>query len=222
LKILMVSDLHYSIKPFKGRDESKVFETFYEVVEDEKPNLVLSAGDFGEEATEKMFRPICKQAYFLAIYGNHDNIGLIKSLRNENGTLCWLSDGNIIEWQSLRIAAINGNVVLRKRKPHHHTPEEVEQLIEAYAARGRIDALVTHEAPKHHLLKSSGYEVLSKAMEVLKPKLYLCGHTHFPSQIIEVDGTTLVSLDSSIKNRSYAIAEFDLDIFHDIEIKGFL
>jgi len=55
-------------------------------------------------------------------------------------------------------------------------------------------------------------------MEVLKPKLYLCGHIHFPSQIIEVGGTTLVSLDSSMKNMSYTIAEFDRDIFHDIEI----
>jgi len=185
----MVSDLHYGIRPFKGRDESKVFEALYDAVQDEKPNLVLSAGDFGEKANEEMFGPICKQACFLTIYGNHDNIGLIKSLWNENGTLCWLSDGNIIEWESLRIAAINGNIVLRKRKPHHRTPEEVEQLIEAYAAIGRMDMPVTHEAPKHHLLKSIGYEVLSKAMEVLKPKSYLCGHIHFPSQIIEVGGT---------------------------------
>jgi len=222
LKILMVSDLHYSIRPFRGRDESKIFEALYQAVEAEKPDFTLSAGDFGEEATEEMFRPIFKQSYFLTTYGNHDNADLIKSLRNGDGSPCWLSDGNIREWQGLRIGAINGNIALRKRKPHHHTIEEVEQLIQVYVKRGRIDMLVTHEAPKHPLLKSLGYEVLNKALENLKPKIHLCGHIHIPSQTMEINGTMLVSLDSSMKNRNYATVVFDQEKFHDIQIKKFI
>jgi len=75
----MVSDLHYCTRPFNGRDESKVFQALYKAVEYEKTALVLSAGDFGEEATEEMFRLISKQTYFLTTYGNHDNTDLIKS-----------------------------------------------------------------------------------------------------------------------------------------------
>ncbi|MEM2914446.1 MAG: hypothetical protein QXH91_03470 [Candidatus Bathyarchaeia archaeon] len=65
LKIPMVADLHYSIKPFYGRDESKVFEHLYRALKVENPNLVLSAGDFGEEVTEEMFRPILREAFLL-------------------------------------------------------------------------------------------------------------------------------------------------------------
>lgn len=219
LKILMVSDLHYSTKLFHGRDESKVFEILCQAVDAEKPDIVLSAGDFGEETTEEMFRQVFKQRYFLTTYGNHDNTSLIKNLGNEDGSPCWLSDGNIREWQGLRIAAVNGNIALRKRKLHHHTIDEVEQLIEAYSTTGRIDILVTHEAPEHPLLKSLGYNVLNKAVEIFRPKIYLCGHIHIPSQIIDINGTLLVSLDSSMKNRNYATVEFDRERFHDIQIK---
>ena len=132
----MVSDLHYSTALFYGRNESKVFEDLYQALETEKPDLVLSAGDFGEETTEEMFKHVSEQRYFLTIYGNHDNTALIKNLRNRNGSPCWLPDGKIREWQGLRIAAVNGNIALRKRKPHHHTADEVEQLIEAYATKG--------------------------------------------------------------------------------------
>ena len=218
LRILMVVDLHYSTRPFRGRDESRVFEALCRAVEAEKPDLVLSAGDFGEEATEEMFRPISKQSYFLTIYGNHDNVDLIKSLRNEDGSSCWLS-GNIREWQGLRIAAVNGNIATRKRKAHHHTMQEVERLVEGYARSGRIDIVVTHEAPQHPLLKSLGHDVLNRVLEILRPRLYLCGHIHIPSQTIEVGGTVLVNLDSSIKNSNYATVEFDKEIFHDVQIK---
>jgi len=65
--MLMVSDLHYSTRPFRGRDESKVFEALYRAVQAEKPYLLLSAGDFGEEATEEMFRRILKQTSILSL-----------------------------------------------------------------------------------------------------------------------------------------------------------
>jgi len=217
-KILMVADLHYSTRGFRGGDESRVFEALCRAVEAEKPGLVLSAGDFGEEATGEMFRPISKQSYFLTIYGNHDNVDLVKSLRNKDDSSCWLSD-NIREWQGLRIAAVNGNIAIRKRKAHHHIIEEVERLVEGYARSGRIDIVVTHEAPQHPLLKSSGCDVLNRALEILRPRIYLCGHIHIPSQTIGVGGTILVNLDSSMKNSNYATVEFDKGIFRDVQIK---
>lgn len=182
---------------------------------------MLSAGDFGEETTEEMFKHVSEQRYFLTIYWNHDNTILIKNLRNRNGSPCWLPDGKIREWQGLRIAAVNGNIALRKRKPHHHTADEVEQLIEVYATKGGIDILVTHEAPELPLHESLGNSVLNKAVEILKPKIYLCGHIHVPSQIIDLNRTLLVSLDSSVRNRDYATVEVDRERFRDVQIKKF-
>jgi len=91
---------------------------------------------------------LSKQNYFLTIYGNHESVDLIKSLRNEDGSSCWLS-GNIREWQGLRIEAVNGNIAIRKRKAHCHTIQEGERLVEGYTRSIRMDMVVTHEAPQH-------------------------------------------------------------------------
>ena len=93
MRILMVSDLHYSSKPFHGMNQSKVFFSLHKIIDEEKPDLLLSAGDFGDEATLEMFQRITKACHFLTIYGNHDNVRLIGALRNSDGSPCWLQDG---------------------------------------------------------------------------------------------------------------------------------
>lgn len=110
-------------------NQSKVFSSLYKIVGKEKPDLLLSAGDFGDEATLEMFRPITKTCHFLTIYGNHDNVELIKALKNSNGSPCWLQDGASREYRGLVIAGINGNIAIRKRKPHHKTVEDVEAKV---------------------------------------------------------------------------------------------
>jgi predicted phosphodiesterase len=116
MKIMMISDLHYSTKIFHGRNESKVFNWLYNIIEKEKPDLLLCAGDFGKEVTLEMFQPIINQTYLLTIYGNHENIELIKNIKNKDGSYCWLQDGIIREYDRLKIAGINGNIAMKKKK----------------------------------------------------------------------------------------------------------
>jgi len=223
MRILMISDLHYSTKPFHGLDESKSFEWLYGVIENEKPELTLSAGDFGLEADSYLFEPILEKTYLLTVYGNHDNIGLIKSLKNEDGSRCWLQDGVIREYNGLRIAGISGNIAELKRKPHHKTEAEIKQIISSYSGK-RTDILITHEAPEHESISRGrmlGYRVINEAIHKIKPKLHLCGHVHLKSQILNFDETISVNLDSSARRREYCLAEATDGKIRNIKIKSY-
>jgi hypothetical protein len=59
----MISDLHYSTKPFYGLGESKSLEWLYKSVENEIPELTLSAGDFDLVARIGLFKPVLKKTY---------------------------------------------------------------------------------------------------------------------------------------------------------------
>lgn len=50
----MISDIHYDTKPFHGVDQSKAFEWLYDAIERERPDLLLSAGDFGRDVEPSM------------------------------------------------------------------------------------------------------------------------------------------------------------------------
>lgn len=208
----MVSDLHYGRKPFRGMDQSRVFTSLYEIISEEKPDLLLSAGDFGDEATLEMFQPITKACHFLTIHGNHDNAELIGALRNSDGSPCWLQDGSRREYEGIAIAGINGNIAMIKRKPHHKTVEEVEAIISKYSLAGRINILMTHEVPEHPALsrndRTLGNKIFNDAVKRLRPEFYLCGHVHVPSQIVRFDATTLLCLDSSTRHAEYATVEY--------------
>jgi len=218
----MISDIHYGKKPFYGQDQSKAFEWLYGVIEDEKPDVLLSAGDFGDEASPELFHPILENTYLLTIYGNHDNVKLIQTLRNRNGSPCLLQDGSIRNYDSLKIAGISGNMARIKRKVHHKTVEEVQEIISNYAHHEEtIDVLITHEAPKHGLISSGktlGNDVFNEAMERLKPKVHFCGHVHIHSQILKLNNTSLINLDSSARHHEYVIAECEEGMIHDMRV----
>lgn len=213
MRILLVSDVHYGRKLFHGHDQSKAFDWLYGVVEGEKPDLLLSAGDFGDEASPKLFHLILESTCLFTIYGNHDNVELMQTLKNRDGSPCLLQDGLVRNYEGLKLAGISGNIVKIKRKVHHKTVEEVREVISKYAhLREVIDVLITHEAPKHELIsrgKTLGNDALHDATERLRPKLYLCGHVHIPSQILKLNNTTLINLDSSTRHQEYVIAEYE-------------
>jgi len=209
MRILIISDLHYSGGTFHGLDESRSFDWLYEVIERERPELTLSTGDFGVEADFDHFKPVLEKEYLLTIYGNHDNIELIKNLKNNDGSRCWLEDGLITQYKGLRIAGINGNIARFKRKAHHKTIEEIEGIISNYSGK-KMDVLITHEVLEHELISRGrmlGYRVINKAIKRINPKLHICGHVHIPSQILKTNETISLNLDSSTKRREYALVE---------------
>lgn len=224
MQIPMVSDIHYSKKPFHGRDQSKAFDWLYSIIGKEKTDLLLSTGDFGDEATLDLFSPVLEKNHLLITNGNHDDVKLIQDIRNKDNSPCWLQDGVIEEYEGLKIAGISGNIARDKRKVHHKTVEEVRRVISKYVHLGKaIDVPITHEPPKHKSInrnKMLGYGVFNEARERLKPKLHFCGHVHIPSQILEVNRTTVLNLDSSPRHQEYAMAEWDEGKICDIRISS--
>jgi Icc-related predicted phosphoesterase len=220
---MMVSDIHYNKKSFHGQDQSKAFDWLYRIVEKEKPDLLLSAGDFGGDSNPELFLPIVRSTYLLTIYGNHDNVELIQTLRNRDGSLCLLQDGLVRSHENLKIAGINGNIARIKRKIHQKTVEEVREIISKYAQLMKtIDVFVTHEAPMHELISREkttlGHEIFNEAIQEIKPKVHLCGHVHIPSQILRMNNTSLVNLDSSTRHQEYVLAEYKEKEICDIRV----
>jgi Icc-related predicted phosphoesterase len=63
-----------------------------------------------------------------------------------------------------------------------------------------------------------GNNVFNEATERLSPQLYLCGHVHVPSQILKLNNTTLLNLESSTRHQEYVIAEYERRRIYDIRI----
>jgi len=55
MKIMVISDLHYDKRIFKGVDESKAWSWLVEVVDYHKPDLLLSCGDWGSAINSEEF-----------------------------------------------------------------------------------------------------------------------------------------------------------------------
>ena len=55
MKVLVVSDIHYDKRIFRGVDESKAWTWLLTIVDHHKPDLLLSCGDWGTAISEAEF-----------------------------------------------------------------------------------------------------------------------------------------------------------------------
>jgi len=70
MKIMFISDLHYSSKS----SEIEAFKWLKKIVKYHMPEYLLSAGDWGYEVDMKNFIDILNLTKIYTIYGNHDNL----------------------------------------------------------------------------------------------------------------------------------------------------
>ena len=223
MKILFLSDLHYNLpgKPFHGIDESVAFSWVEEVVETEKPDLILSAGDWGVLATPGMFRRILMSALLYTVYGNHDSYETLKAIVNLDQSPCLLEDGRPrVIGGILRVGGIGGNFGTGRRW-HHMRHEQFSLLAEQLAARG-LDIFITHEPPElcaPDRKMKFGWAEVTKAVEKVGPKLHLCGHFHCDSILAELGPTIILKLDSSQTRKQYAVADYREGGFQGLELK---
>jgi Icc-related predicted phosphoesterase len=191
MKILAVSDMHGDLSVVKN------------LVVDLKPDLLLCCGDWGDPGKlgKADYQWIIDRTYVLTVFGNHDNIELLASLQNTDGSLVLLTNGEPRSVGTLRIAGINGIWAKSHRQPWYITDKEV---VAAAKEIGLVDILVTHGcgvglADTIPGGKRGGQRCFLDAFRLIRPKVYICGHLH-NQQIRELkDGVIVLNVGYSAK-----------------------
>ena len=233
MKIMVISDLHYDKRVFKGVDESKAWSWLIEVVDYHKPNLLLGCGDWGSAINPEEFYELLRKTIVLSIYGNHENLEVLRTLYNVNSSVhlpVLIEDSKVYEFGGLKIAGISG-IIARKRKVRKGVPRKTpaEYLGIARELKGKeVDVLLIHETPYLPSLfpfirDSFSSRTALEAVEIVKPKLVFNGHVHAGGyKIYEFSfGTKYIYVDSSQANKHYVILYTDsmkLEIWRDREV----
>ncbi len=231
---MIISDLHYNRRVFKGIDESRAWEWLLALVDYHKPGLLISLGDWGEDINSEEFYELLRRVRTWSLYGNHENLELLKQLYNVEVSRyerVLFEDGEIREFNRIKFGAINGIVAMKKKVKKgvpRKTPEEYLEAARKLA--NKIDVLLLHESPKlpieeyEFIIDDYRTETTARAVEIVKPKLILCGHLHMsPYTVHQLNADTLyVRIDSSQAHRTYAILHISnkkLEVWTDFEVK---
>lgn len=200
MQIIAISDLHGEMTP------AKELVTIY------KPDILLCCGDWGDPGqVEKVdFEALAAQTYVLSVFGNHDDLDLLKSLQNTDGSPVLLNNAEIRDISGIKIAGINGIWAKSHRNPWYITDEEIIAAGEALEDKS-IDILLTHGcavglcdivAEGRH----GGQMSFLEAVQKVKPRLYLCGHLH--NQQMKTYGDSLIAANvGHTANGDYLLIE---------------
>ncbi len=233
MKIIVISDLHYDKRIYKGVDESRAWEWLLSIVDYHKPDLLISLGDWGEAVNEAEFYDLLRRVRVWSIYGNHENMEVLRKMYNvlvDKYEPVLMEDGEVREFGGLMFGAINGIVALRRRMKKGVPRKKPEEYVKiAKRLKGRIDILLLHDSPKLPLdeYKFMRDDVTTQAIGIAiyeaRPKLALCGHLHIsPYTIYRYEyGTLYVRIDSSQKHRAYLIlytGSMRLEVWRDYEV----
>ena len=112
MKVMVISDLHYEKRVFRGIDESRAWEWLLGIVDYHKPDLLLSCSDWGSAINPGEFYELLRKVVVLTIYGNHENLEVLKSLHNvrcDKYLPVLIEDGRVYVFEGLKIAGISGS-----------------------------------------------------------------------------------------------------------------
>ena len=232
MRVMVISDLHYEKRVFRGVDESRALSWLMEVVDYHRPDLLLSCGDWGSAINPEEFYELLGKTIVLSIYGNHENLEVLKTLynvRSDNYLPVLMEDSKVYEFGGLKIAGISG-IIARKRKVRKGVPRKTpdEYLSIAGGLKGKeVDVMLIHETPYlpnlfPFIRDSFSSRTALEAVEIVKPRLVFNGHVHAGGyRIYEFSfGTKYIFIDSSQANKHYVILYTDsmkLEIWRDRE-----
>lgn len=202
MKLVVVADVH----------DLAGFANLYRAVDFERPDVVLSCGDWGSNlptqrkhvlahyspeflkltpgAYEELFTPILEKTRLISLYGNHDILDVLYGLKNKDGSNCWLPSFEKKLIDGLTIVGINGNVS-GKGNPWNVTLTELRAQYAKHRPVSPIDIVLSHEAVAPHQYK--GHAALTEFFNMLQPRFWFTGHIHKESDVT-VDGVRLIGL----------------------------
>jgi len=202
LRTLVVGDMHGQLK------------TLWEALKEEQPELLICTGDWGDPGQIELadYLAVTELVTVYSVYGNHDDLALLRELKNRDGSPVLLPHDGFVEMRGIRIAGISGIWAKSHRKPHYITDEEVLAVAQNLAGKG-ITVLVTHgcpigladETPKG---TRGGQRCFLDAFKIVQPKVHLCGHLHKP-QLRELKSGQLVLNVGTTALGDYAVLEIE-------------
>jgi uncharacterized protein len=203
MRILVISDLHGD------------FRLARQACDDHPPDLLLCCGDWGDpdqvgESDLDHFLGFCP---VLTTFGNHDPLELLARMQNRDGSPVLLGQGDVREFQGLRVAAIGGVWAKSHRLPHYVTDSDVALNAERIAGNGPIDILLTHACPVGlaDLTVSGrhgGQRCFLEASETIAPRLHFCGHLHVAQERTLKDGRKVINVGATPEG-SVAVVEYE-------------
>ncbi len=210
MKILVVSDIHYELGAHHGVDESGAYEWLLKTVRRTKSESLIGLGDWGNAWTMSQWFELTKHIKVFAIYGNHDNIPLLKGIVNADSKKALMEDGGIRVIKGIRFGFINGIVSETKRMKEGVPRKTGKEYLRAGSLLSGVDVLCTHESPfvpeyGGRLHSSPGTEAVGTIIELVKPKLALSGHLSGPYTLSQIGGTVCLRVDSSPSEKHSAI-----------------
>jgi Icc-related predicted phosphoesterase len=204
MKVLACGDVHSQ------------FKKMMEIIEKEKPDILLNTGDWGMTENEEValmtlennFNEILRSTRIITIYGNHDDLPAIKSFKHPRYT--WLEDGVVTEIGRHKFLGINGNFAETKKEPWHKLEEEIE----SYNVDNSVEFVLSHECPLGYADTTptdtqGGFSSLAQYLLKLKPAFWLCGHLH--KQQIGENKNTMVINSGGVWQGEYAIINIDYE-----------
>jgi Icc-related predicted phosphoesterase len=200
MKIVAISDLHGVIDPV------------HKILDLEKPDLLLCAGDWGtaEEITRGDLEAIIRNVHTLSVFGNNDHPELLRQLKNNDGSNILLENGEAVHYFDLTLAGISGIWAKSHKQPWYITDEEVAEAASALRDQ-KVDILITHGCPigMADLTPTGGrggQRCFTEAFKMVQPKLHLCGHLHRKSEYRTKDGKLVVNVGYTAEG-DYAVFE---------------
>lgn len=172
IRILAVSDMHGNLDPVR------------ELLQSRKPDILVCCGDWGDpgQVTHGEFEDIISSVHVLTVFGNHDDIDLLRFLKNRDGSPILLENGVMREVMDVRFGGISGIWAKSHRNPWYITDDEIKSM-GRFLKADLVDILLTHGCAlgicdwvpggRH-----GGHRSFLDAILTIKPKAAFCGHLH--------------------------------------------
>lgn len=158
----------------------------WQAINEGKPELLLCTGDWGDPDQIPItdYDTIIALVPTYTVFGNHDDLALLRKLRNQDGSFVLLQHGEVVEFQGIRLAGISGIWAKSHKKPYYITDEEVVAIAQRLAGKG-VTVLLSHGCPiglADETLKGTrgGQRCFLDAFKLMQPLAHLCGHLHKP------------------------------------------
>lgn len=205
MKLAVVGDLHGETAPL------------FALLDQERPDGLLCAGDWGDpgQVASEVWTGLLACLPVLTVFGNHDDIPLLTTLQNADGSAVLLSQGERrSDFCGYTVAGVSGIWAKSHRLPHYVTDEDVARWAAELADGPPVDILLTHGCPvgvadRTVSGRPGGQRCFLDLLQAVRPIVYVCGHLHVAQRRDLADPPTAVLNTGSLTSpqKHYVILE---------------
>lgn len=217
MSILVISDLHFEKGYFHGIYQGGALEWLLKIVDQVKPSALVGLGDWGSAWTREDWNLLTGKVTTHAIFGNHDDVHLLESIKNKNGSRMLAHDGEIRNIEGIKFGFING-IMSNKGSPKRNVPRSTsEDFIRISSNLKGMDVFCTHESPNlpeygKKFSSGVGPATMTKVVEMMQPKISISGHLSFgPYTISRIGPSFIVRIESGQVSKHYVLIKPEKD-----------